>query len=104
MKDQSGNLATVSLGGVQTLRYTADLGNGDIDYLLFVPTTSGPEPGLPSITTARAGNQITITWTGGGTLQSSATIGTTAQWTDAGTGGTATVTASDAHRFFRVRR
>lgn len=104
MRDQAGDLATVTLGGLQTIRYTADFGNGDIDYLLFVPTTGGPDPDAPHITTARTGNQITITWTGGGALQSSATIGATAQWADAGTGGTATVTASDAHRFFRVRR
>jgi hypothetical protein len=104
MKDQAGDLAVVALSGLQTLRYTADFGNGDIDYLLFVPTTTDPDPTTPRLSTSRNGNQITITWTGGGTLQSSATLGATAQWTDAGTGGTATVTASDAHRFFRVRR
>jgi hypothetical protein len=104
MRDQAGNLSAVTLGGLQTIRYTADFGNGDIDYILFVPTTSGPNPDLPHLTTTRSGNQITITWTGGGTLESSATLDATAQWTTAGTGGAATVTASDAKRFFRVRR
>lgn len=102
MKDQTGNLATIDLGGAQTIRYTADFGNGDIDYLLFVPTTSAPQG--PVITVARNGNQLTLTWTGTGTLQASAALGATAQWTDAGTGGTATVTMSDTKRFFRIRQ
>lgn len=102
MKDTAGNLAAVELGGVETIRYTADFGNGDIDYLLFVPTTA--TPGGPELIVSRTGNQVTITWSGGGTLQSTPALGAGAQWTDAGTGGSVTVTASDAKRFFRVRQ
>src|SRR5690606_7675481 len=35
MRDSSGNIAVVEMGGVQTVRF--NLGSGDFDYLLFVP-------------------------------------------------------------------
>jgi hypothetical protein len=99
-----GSLATVALGGTQTVRYTA--GSGDFDYLVFVKSggTVTP-PGLRITGITRTGNQLTITWTGGGTLEESATVGTGATWTAvAGAGaGTATVTVGTGNRFFRVR-
>jgi len=100
-----GTQAVVPLSGEQTIRYTA--GSGDYDYLVFVKTTGGVVvPPGPRITGAtRTGNQLTITWTGGGTLEQSATVGTGAAWTTvAGQGaGTATVTVGAGNMFFRVR-
>lgn len=97
-------LAVVPLSGTQTVRYT--VGSGDYDYLVFVKTAGDVQPPGPRITGAtRNGNQLTITWTGGGTLEQSATVGSTAAWTAvAGQGaGTATVTVGAGNLFFRVR-
>jgi hypothetical protein len=101
-----GSLATVPLSGTQTVRYVA--GSGDFDYLIFVKATGGtvvpPGPRITAIT--RTGANITITWTGGGTLEASDTLGTTANWTAvAGAGaGTATVpVGTTGNRFFRIR-
>jgi hypothetical protein len=99
-----GSRAVVPLSGTQTIRYTA--GSGDYDYLVFVKTTGNVVPPGPRITGAtRTGNQLTITWTGGGTLEQSAAIGTGAAWTTvAGQGaGTATVTVGAGNMFFRVK-
>jgi hypothetical protein len=99
-----GSPAVVPLSGTETIRYTA--GSGDYDYLVFVKTAGGVTPPGPRITGAtRTGNQLTITWTGGGTLEQSATIGTGAAWTTvAGQGaGTATVTVGTGNMFFRVK-
>jgi hypothetical protein len=99
-----GSQAVVPLSGTETIRYTA--GSGDYDYLIFVKTAGNVQPPGPRITGAtRSGNQLTITWTGGGTLEQSATIGTTAAWTTvAGQGsGTATVTIGAGNLFFRVK-
>lgn len=98
LTDASGNATTVALGGTQTVRFTA--GSGDYDYLLFVP---GATAAGPRLSVTRSGGQITITWSGGGTLQSTDNLGSGAVWTDAGTGGSVTVTPSAAHKFYRVK-
>lgn len=101
----NGELATLALGGLQTLRYTA--ASGDIDYLVLVPTSAEVTTNRPRITgITRAASQIAITWTGGGTLESSPVVGPAAVWTPvAGAGaGTATVPMSAQNQFFRVRR
>lgn len=99
-----GAPAVVPLNGTETIRYTA--GSGDFDYLVFVKTAGAPPVGGPRITAVtRNGNQLTITWTGGGTLEESSTVGAGAAWTAvAGAGaGTATVTVGTGNRFFRIR-
>jgi hypothetical protein len=65
-------------------------------------TVGGPE--FTAIT--RSGGNITITWDGTGTLESSPTVGPGATWTAvAGAGaGTATVPATGARMFFRIRQ
>jgi hypothetical protein len=100
----NGSLASVALSGEQTVRFTMG-SDADFDYLIFVPTTAGPTPTQPNITAVtRSGNDLTITWTGGGVLQASDSLGATANWQNV-TGGTtspATVQTTGTFRFFRI--
>ncbi len=70
----------------------------------FGPQSAPPQPQFSAVT--RSGNNLTITWTGAGTLESSPTVGTGATWTAvAGAGaGTATVPVTGAGLFFRIRQ
>ncbi|HEX7860980.1 MAG TPA: hypothetical protein VF773_11670 [Verrucomicrobiae bacterium] len=102
MKNANGDLSIVNLGGVQTLRYTVGFDGGDISYLMFVPADHGDD--FPELTIARQGGQTTISWTNGGTLQSSEQLGTGANW-QAVPGASAAGTPIQAignHRFYRV--
>jgi hypothetical protein len=68
------------LSGQQTVRLNADA--GDLDYLLFVPTTAAPPVRIDKIS-VNAQGQIVIEWTGAGTVQKAGTLPTTPQsWTD----------------------
>lgn len=53
---------------------------------------------------SRTANQVTITWSGGGTLESTATLGATASWTTVPGGSPVTITPNEPQRFYRVRR
>jgi hypothetical protein len=66
-----------------------------------VTTVSGP-----SITSASvAAGQITIQWTGGGTLESSPALGTTATWTSTGdSDGSFSEPANGPAKFYRVKQ
>lgn len=101
LRDTEGDIATVALGGTQTIRFTSDLGNGDIDYLLFVEADGGST--RPKLTITKNGNNVTITWAGGGTLEASPVLGVGENWTTAGTGGSVTLPISGTQRYFRVR-
>jgi hypothetical protein len=76
LKDSTGSLVALPLGGTTTLR--CSLGNGDWDYMLF--TTPAAE--LPKFTAWRINTDGTMTleWTGGGTLQAAPTV--LGQWQD----------------------
>ncbi|MGN6387042.1 MAG: PA14 domain-containing protein, partial [Verrucomicrobiota bacterium] len=60
----------------------------------------------PEIKTASvSGGQITITWTGGGTLESSPTLGTGAVWTSTGnSSGSFTEAVNGKAKFYRVKQ
>jgi YD repeat-containing protein len=60
----------------------------------------------PTLNIARNGEQLTITWDGPGTLQSTTALqGSTTQWTtETTTGSTFTTTATGTAKFFRVVR
>ena len=60
----------VNLSGSQTLRFAT--GNGDFDFILFSPAAT-EAPRFTSIV-RNANGSITLTWTGGGTLQSGTSI------------------------------
>lgn len=104
MKGTNGQTAVVSMGGVQTVRF--NLGGGDFDYLLFVPTegTSSDRPAFTSV--RRNGNgSLTVEWTGGGTLEvATSVIGPWSPVAGATSGYTFTPTASQTILFARIRK
>ncbi len=56
MRDTNGNLATVPLGGVQTLKLTSG-NNLNVNFLMFVPTVN---PLSPTVTASMSGNSISV--------------------------------------------
>jgi hypothetical protein len=68
MKTAAGDTAVVNLIGKKTLRY--NMTSGDYNFLMFV-ASSAPQP---AITFTYTSSQLTLTWTGGGTLLSAATV------------------------------
>ncbi|MGZ8901308.1 MAG: hypothetical protein ACXW3Z_14555, partial [Limisphaerales bacterium] len=102
----NGSLANVSLGGAQTVRMTM-ASDADFDYLLFVPSSGGGGGGATITGVTRSGNNLTITWTGGGNLYQTSAFNAdgSATWVAvAGAGaGTATVPIEGSMKFFMVR-
>ncbi len=100
MKDSSGAMANISLSGVQTVR--ANIAGGDFDYLLFVPAAAPVAP--PKITgIGLTGNNITITWTGGGVLESAPNLA--GPWTSTNdSDGSYSEPATGTQKFYRVHR
>jgi hypothetical protein len=99
-----GAVKTVSLGGTTTLRWQYD--SGDADYLVFVPSGGG-QPEFTGVTKNTDGS-LTVSWTGGGTLQVTSDLGATPiQWTDV-TGQaspyTFTPQANQPHLFARIKQ
>lgn len=78
MRDDSGALAVVELGGTQTIRWTYN--SGDAEYLLFIPVSGGTADVKFSSIKLGADGKITLTWEGGGTLQAAESI--TGPWQD----------------------
>src|SRR5690606_7421634 len=70
MKNDAGQIAVVQMGGVQTVRF--NLGSGDFDYLLFVPTA--PVSTIEITDISLTDGALTITWTGGGTLETAESL------------------------------
>jgi hypothetical protein len=60
----------VNLNGATTLRFST--GNGDFDFILFSPAPA-ERPNITGIV-RNADGTITVTWTGGGTLQSATSL------------------------------
>jgi hypothetical protein len=79
MKDTNGVVATVSLSGVQTIRYNVT--SGDMDYFLFAPATPSDEPKI-NVIKANPDGSITLEWTGGGVLQAKTSLDPAVQWQD----------------------
>lgn len=97
LKDSTGAMANISLGGVQTVR--VNVSEGDFDYLLFVPAAAPVK--ITGIT--RAGNDVTITWSGGGVLESATSL--SGPWTTTNDGdGSYSEAASATQKYFRVRK
>jgi hypothetical protein len=98
----TNDAAVVSLpGGVTTLRF--QLSSGDYDYFMLVPVGGTPPPSLKITGASISSGNITITWTGGGTLQTTTDLKTWADITGATTG-TYSAAASASHAFYRVRQ
>lgn len=76
--DGSGNKAVVALSGKQTIRLH-QTGEGDLDFMVLVPSGTGPAVKIDSIK-LNADGSATITWSGGGILQAAEAI--TGPWQD----------------------
>ena len=93
---------------VTEVAYSLDGGGAwmGIDYVRI--HAEGDGGSLPTFTsTTLSGGNITINWTGTGTLESTPALGTAAAWapvTPAPTGNTYTAPATTGNRFFRIRR
>jgi hypothetical protein len=104
LKDSSGNIAVVSLGGTQTLRYSPS--SGDTDYFMLVPSTAPPPLRFnpPNL----SGSTVNISWIGTGTLQeASALTGSPNDWQPVGgvTGNSYSVQiSSGAQKFYRLKQ
>ena len=91
--------AVLELGGKKTLRITLPAGNGDIDYIAFIPAAD-EAPKFTSIV-RNANGSLTLTWTGGGKLQSAASL--KGPWTDvAGAVSPLTLTPNADAQFARI--
>jgi hypothetical protein len=98
----TGPVAVVPLNGTETLRVTFNSADGDADYFLLYPVTTTQQPQITGSTIA--GGQITITWTGGGTLFSSPTLGP-ATWTTTGdSDGSFSEAVAAGNKFYRVQQ
>lgn len=98
----ASTVAEFDLNGTQTLRLRISSGDGDNDALLLYKL--GNVAAAPVITgmTLNADGTITITWTGGGVIEASPTLGGT--YTPvAGSSSPFTFTPTDAMLFGRVR-
>jgi hypothetical protein len=101
MKDTSGSIVKVTMDGAKTVRFNMD--SGDFDYLLFVPATA-VVVNKPQFTKINlSGANITIEWTGGGTLISSDTVNGTYSPVSGNPASPATVPNSGKAKFFRVQ-
>ncbi len=100
--DRTGAPAVVNLGGASPTTLRFEDASGDLDYFILVPA-GGQPPGLEITGVAVAGGNVTLTWTGGGTLQSSTDLKTWSDVTGA-VGGTYSAPATDAYRFYRLRQ
>ena len=100
MKNSQGGIASVRLDGLQTVRMTHSAG-GDFDYFFFVPTGAPVDP--PRITgISQSGNNITVTWSGGGVLWSAPAA--TGPWSSTNDGdGSYSTTATGIEKLFQVR-
>jgi hypothetical protein len=87
----NGQLATVTLGGVATLRTTTLTGNVNPNSYLFVPVI----PSAPVLNHSYSAGVLTLTWSGAGfhlqAQTNSLTTGLTGVWTDYAGGSTSPV-------------
>jgi hypothetical protein len=91
--------AVLELGGKKTLRLTLPAGSGDMDYFAFIPAPD-EAPKFTSIV-RNANGSLTLTWTGGGKLQSAASL--KGPWTDvAGAASPLTLTPNADAQFARI--
>jgi len=98
MKDSGSNPAVISLSGAQTLRFNPI--SGDFDYFMLVPGAPPLRLNPPTL----SGGQVTISWTGTGTLQQSDSL-TTPNWgTAPSQANPQTVTASGASKYYRLQQ
>lgn len=97
----TNSVVTLDLGGTRTFRYNDR--NGDWDFVLFVPATGGGEEIRIQSIVKNTNGSVTLTWTGGGTLQTATAV--TGPWSDVpGATSPYTFTPPQAVVFGRIRR
>jgi len=98
--------------GLCTTAHNNDPVGATFDQLIYLNTVSYDSYNSsyvavttkPTMTAAKNGSNITISWTPtGGTLYSSPVLGAGASWTLVGTANPATVPITDTAQFFRVK-
>jgi len=77
--------------------------DASVNWLLRIETPAPPTE-QPRITAARNGTSLTLSWTGGGKLQSSSNLGASATWSDESTSSPFTTTTAGIAKFYRVSR
>jgi predicted secreted protein len=98
MLDETGAPVVVALSGETTLRWTMD--NGDIDYLLLVPTGAAP---APSLAIGLQDGQVVLTWEGGATRQGADAV--TGPYEDIADATSPYTTApTEAAKFYRLKQ
>ncbi|MDB6040315.1 MAG: putative vgr-related protein [Verrucomicrobiales bacterium] len=110
---------TISNPGTYTVRLSQREDGTSVDTLILQlssmtpptdpgPSESGFEPAgsqggsLPVLSVQISGNQLTVTWTNGGSLQEAASVA--GSWSPVATGGTYSTPMNQAARFYRVAR
>lgn len=99
MTDTNGVPIVVPLGGTQTVQFQGN--SGDYDYLLFVPGTAPLRISKIQV----SGSNLLITWSGGGTLESTTTLGGTWTAVAGSPGSPATVPiGTNKTLYFRIKK
>lgn len=100
LKDGSGKLAEVEIGGKNTIRWQYN--SGDAEVLLFVPVDQGGGT-VGTVKISVSGNNVTISEdpAGGSTVQSATSV--TGPWTDVGPA-PQTQAIGSGSRFYRLKR
>lgn len=101
----SQDVAVFDLGGTQTLRLRINSGDGDNDAILLYRQTGVVAPPVITGIVVNADGTVTISWTGGGQLEASSTLGGTYAPVPGATGGSYIWTPgpTDNEIFARVR-
>ncbi|HKS38550.1 MAG TPA: hypothetical protein VJW76_15255, partial [Verrucomicrobiae bacterium] len=98
--DISGPAAVVTLGGPTATTLRFEDASGDLDYFMLVPSAPGLRFNPPGL----SGGQMTISWTGTGTLQQTDSL-SPPNWGPAPSqANPQTVTASDASKYYRLQQ
>ncbi len=74
-----------------------------VDWLLGIEAPT-PPPGQPVLSISQAGTSLTISWTNGGRLQSTASLGSPISWTDESNTSPFTAPITGAGKFYRVTK
>ena len=100
LQNASGNTVVTTLGGVQTLRF--DTSSGDYDYFLLVPAAAPIRINSLAIT----GGQVTIQWSGGGTLEWTTSLTPPINWTTTGDsdGSFSESVGAAGNKYYRVKK
>lgn len=107
LTDDSGRLAEMELNGEMTLRATILSGAPALNFFMVTPAVEVVDPNPTPVDTVLSvssiGNQITISWAEGGTLESVADLGSGTWNAVNGASSPYTTDASAAQQYFRVR-